>query len=266
MVMRNDMRRILITGSEDITDPVKERTKEFVRKAVDNQLAVVTGGGRGVDHVVIDEMRSLGKAEELIIYLPQQIQNQPQEVRLSLYEAEAEGALLWRDMGMHTQLPNGQYAQTYEQAEIMRDVHMIKDSDAVTAVVCNRDVRSEAMLKTAEHVEKPVARIGFKEGSFTIEVFALKLGNLLSIPASILGLVLDKIEFDESVKRAKELMEKVQNGTATPEEVQELEHLTNTHWSAKVDGGGGTGRGGGNSYHDALGRFCSTENAVRICA
>lgn len=252
-----------IVGSRKVSDAMRQQAAAQANKALAAGWRISTGGAHGVDAAAIKAAVDAGKASSLDIYLPQKIDNQNSSVKALLRQAKEAGANVVEDAGMP--------AKSYGQACYNRDKIIVDKSDALVGLQNNNSKGTEISTKAAEAKGVPVKKMNFADG---ILKGITRLNSAL-VAINVLQLWEDYKDYQDAIKRGKELFEKWKQGKATESDIEELKRYgidlrADLNWP-DIDQNsirpfaaehGFSGRG--NPYRDQLGQFCSEADAVMV--
>lgn len=266
-----------IVGSRNESFGMRMETTKAANKALDAGWRIATGGARGTDATAIRAAVDVGKSNQLDVYLPARIKDQPLEVRPLLEAAKRDGANIVENATGKAQYDANGKCTNMSALTKPRNAEIVKMADAAVIMQNNQSRGSQDILTKALHEDIPIKKFTFANGILkTVAKF-----NLVGAALGIISSFLDYKETQEYFSKTQELMDKWKKGPPifTKEDMEELkkrgidasrpygDHSTEVDPAligddAKYAGGG---YGAGNPYHDGQGRFCSAEQAVVTC-
>ena len=310
---------VTFSGSRIMAEENISKINEITVKELNNVIGknpdgkIYTGGAPGVDSMVMQEMINQGRADKLIIALPERISDQYGETQAIIKEAESKGAKVVEYAG------GGSKNFSYGQNCANRNQWMVDNTKGTVAIgaqeklttgtnmTAKMTVKAGNPIKeiTFDRIEKvatektviPSKQSGIfdtvKKAALTNAKIAgliiaakacmsngLSISEVISTVAYACGITTGTVasiladadiiyaddenpEFVQMIKDAQDKTDALKNTNSEGHgwlwKTSDVDYSSD---SDDTDSSSGSGRG--NPYHDAIGQFCSEDEAVTI--
>jgi len=259
------MDTMTISGSRETSPAMEAIIREKTAKVLNAGWRINVGGAIGTDAIVMDQAVSMGKADQLNIYLPKNMENQPITVKSLTYQCQAQGSTVFENAA-GTNL-------NYIESLGARNDRMIAECDAVQVFQNNNSNGTGRVIKESLASGKPIFKNSFLSGILRSSTLLNSFGALGAILGAIVY-ALDQKAYDDQKAYIESLMDKPVEDMTDEEKnflinsglMSNNGDYTGTDIdSAIMVSGAGSGHRG-NPYHDKDGKFCSAGEAVTVSA